>query len=172
MRRNVEIKARVSDMAGLKARVKTVADQGPELIVQEDTFFHTARGRLKLRKFNDLQGELIYYERPDSAGPAQCLYRITPTSEPDNVIEMLSRSHGVKGVIRKKRTLYLADQTRIHLDEVEDLGAFVELEVVLRPDQDSAEGVEIAERLMDHLRIGQDDLVETAYIDMLSPDTN
>jgi predicted adenylyl cyclase CyaB len=167
MRRNVEIKARITDMAALTARVKSLADQGPEILRQEDTFFNSGQGRLKLRKFSDSQGELIYYERPDIDQPAECQYRITPTSEPDKVIDMLSRSHGVRGVIRKKRTLYLADQTRIHLDEVEGLGTFLELEVVLRPNQDSSDGVQLAEKLMTQLGVDPADLVKTAYIDLL-----
>ena len=167
MKRNVEIKARIADMAALTARVKSVADQGPEIIRQEDTFFNSEQGRLKLRKFSDSQGELIYYERPDTGQPAECQYRITPTSEPDKVIDMLSRSHGIRGVIRKTRTLYMDDQTRIHLDEVEGLGTFLELEVVLRPNQDSSDGVQLAQKLMDRLGIKPADLVKTAYIDLL-----
>ena len=167
MRRNVEIKARITDMAALTVRVKSLADQGPETIMQEDTFFNSAQGRLKLRKFSDSQGELIYYERPDTDQPAECQYRITPTSEPNNVIDMLSRSYGIRGVVRKKRTLFMADQTRIHLDEVDGLGAFLELEVVLRPNQNSSDGVQIAEKLMNRLGVGPADLVKAAYIDLL-----
>jgi predicted adenylyl cyclase CyaB len=172
MRRNVEIKARITDLKALTARVKSVADRGPELITQEDTFFHSDRGRLKLRKFSEAEGELIYYERPDSEAPAECRYRIIPTVEPDGVVEMLASSHGIQGVVRKKRTLYMTDQTRIHLDEVEGLGSFLELEVVLRPDQDAAEGVRIAEQLMDRLGIDRVDLVKTAYIDLLAERRN
>jgi predicted adenylyl cyclase CyaB len=70
-------------------------------------------------------------------------------------------------VIRKKRTLYLAGQTRIHLDEVEGLGNFMELEVVLRPDQSDAEGQAIANDLMKRLGVQEQDLIEGAYMDIL-----
>jgi predicted adenylyl cyclase CyaB len=73
----------------------------------------------------------------------------------------------VRGVVRKTRYLYLAGQTRIHLDDVEGLGHFMELEVVLRADQSDAEGQAIAEDLMVRLGVRKDDLLEGAYMDLL-----
>ena len=73
----------------------------------------------------------------------------------------------MRGVVRKTRYLYLAGQTRIHLDDVEGLGQFMELEVVLRPDQTDAEGQAIAEDLMARLGIRKEDLLEGAYMDLL-----
>ena len=55
------------------------------------------------------------------------------------------------------------------LDEVEELGPFVELEVVLRPGQGTADGARIAERLMGELGIDERDLVPQAYVDLLAP---
>jgi predicted adenylyl cyclase CyaB len=77
------------------------------------------------------------------------------------------RSSGVRGVVRKTRYLFMIGQTRVHLDEVENLGTFAELEVVLRPGQSDAEGREIAESLLPHLGIQQEDLIEGAYIDWM-----
>jgi predicted adenylyl cyclase CyaB len=79
----------------------------------------------------------------------------------------LSLALGVRGVVRKKRTLYLVGQTRLHLDEVEGLGEFVELEVVLRHGQSDLEGQQIARELMTRLAIREQDLLEGAYMDML-----
>ena len=81
---------------------------------------------------------------------------------------MLSNALGVRGVVRKRRTLFLVGQTRIHLDEVENLGLFVEIEVVLSLQQTVSEGVHIAEEIMEKLGISRDDLVEKAYIDLLN----
>ena len=61
MPRNVEIKARVKDLATVVRAVAPIASSGPTLILQEDTFFGCARGRLKLRKFSETSGELIHY---------------------------------------------------------------------------------------------------------------
>jgi predicted adenylyl cyclase CyaB len=163
----VEIKARVPDLAAFSDRVKPIADFGPQVIDQEDTFFHSTRGRLKFRKFLHSSGELIYYERPDARNPTECRYFICPTTKPDELLELLTQSNGVRGVVRKRRILYTAGQTRIHLDEVDELGHFVELEVVLRQDQNSEDGIRIAEDLMNRLLIDENSLVERAYIDLI-----
>ena len=59
MKRNIEIKARLRDFDSIIKRVEEIADNGPVIIEQEDTFFNCSRGRLKLRKFSDSKGELI-----------------------------------------------------------------------------------------------------------------
>jgi predicted adenylyl cyclase CyaB len=81
---------------------------------------------------------------------------------------LLALALGTSSVVRKVRTLYLHGQTRIHLDEVEGLGDFVELEVVLQEGQSEADGQAIARRLMRRLGIQPADLVEGAYMDLLA----
>jgi predicted adenylyl cyclase CyaB len=167
MNRNVEIKARVGSLGAVERRVRAIADEGPVTLVQGDTFFVCPQGRLKLRKLGARQGELIYYERPDSAEPKESRYAILRTSDPEDLTSMLSLALGVRGVVRKHRTLYLVGPTRVHLDSVEGLGKFVELEVVLQPGQGVSEGMAIAHDLMARLGIAPDQLVRGAYIDLL-----
>ena len=81
---------------------------------------------------------------------------------------MLGAALGVSGVVRKTRRLFHVDETRIHLDEVEGLGAFIELEVALAPGQTPAQGAEVARDLMRRLEINDDDLISRAYIDLLT----
>ena len=45
--------------------------------------------------------------------------------------ETLGKALGVKGRVKKTRLLYMVGQTRVHVDEVEGLGNFMELEVSL-----------------------------------------
>ena len=165
--RNVEIKARVESLKAIERRVREMADEGPVTLMQEDTFFVCPRGRLKLRKLSQTQGELIYYERPDSAEPKESRYAIHRTSAPEGLVETLSLAMGTRGVVRKSRTLYLVGATRVHLDCVEGLGEFVELEVVLRPDQAVSEGTTVARDIMNRLGIVPSQLVHQAYIDLL-----
>jgi predicted adenylyl cyclase CyaB len=164
---NVEIKAKIGNPSRLKSLVEALACTPSELTVQEDTFFTVNRGRLKLRKFSSDSAELIYYEREDGPGPKESRYTISRTSQPDSLIALLQRALGVRGVVRKTRILYVVGQTRIHLDEVEGLGAFVELEVVMQPGQSQIEGVQIARELMAKLEIQDTELVDHAYIDLL-----
>ena len=101
------------------------------------------------------------------SGPKRSNYSIFETHDPNGLKNTLSLALGVRGVVRKKRTLYLVGQTRVHLDEVEGLGEFMELEVVLRPGQPDAEGQAIARDLMTRLGVEEKDLLECAYMDLL-----
>ena len=167
MARNIEIKARITSVDSLAAKVAPLADVGPTAIAQDDTFFHCAQGRLKLRVFADGHGELIAYERGDTRGPKLSDYVRAPVAEPAALRDALTRACGQRGRVIKQRTLYLIGATRVHLDVVEGLGHFMELEVVLRDEQTPSEGEAIAQRLLATLGIQTDQLLSQAYIDLL-----
>jgi predicted adenylyl cyclase CyaB len=167
MPKNIEIKARVSDFQRLKELAERLSDVPCQLLIQEDTFFETSTGRLKLRVFDSEHGELIYYARDDSSGAKTSTYLISKTSEPQTLKAILTLALQTRGVVRKRRRLYLVGQTRIHLDEVENLGHFVELEFVMREGQSVDEGQAVIQDLMTRLGIAEADLVAVAYIDLL-----
>jgi predicted adenylyl cyclase CyaB len=164
---NIEIKARVDDVDVLRARAEALSDAPVKVIPQEDIFFNTEKGRLKLRVLAPDEGYLIYYERPDRDGPKRSDYHLAKTNEPENLKTALTLALGVRGVVRKTRYLYIVGQTRIHLDEVEGLGHFMELEVVMREGQSDAEGQAIAEDLMRRLGVREEALIEGAYMDLI-----
>jgi len=168
MSRNIEIKARIDDLHSLAQRAEALADEGPMTIDQDDTFFNCERGRLKLRRFSSEEGELIFYRRPDLAGPKTSFYLRSPTTTPDVLRESLVLAYGEIGRVRKRRTLYLVGRTRVHLDEVEDLGRFLELEVVLVEGESEKVGEAEARDLMQRLNIDPEQLVEGAYLDLLA----
>ena len=167
MARNIEIKAKVNDLEKQTAKVKLLCDSGPHQLYQEDTFFHVPSGRLKLREFGDGSGELIQYNRPDSAVPVPSDYFIYPTKNPVVLKEVLTNALSVRAVVRKNRDVYMIGQTRIHFDRVEGLGRFIELEVVLKRDGDTDTGMIIAENLMKQLYIKEYDLITSVYVDLL-----
>ncbi|KAM4902072.1 uncharacterized protein FYW23_002728 [Sylvia borin] len=138
-----------------------------QVLFQTDTFFRVPRGRLKLRRTQDGRGELIFYERPDSAGPKLSKFSITPTADPEGLQAVLSQSLGVLGTVTKERLLLLLGQTRLHLDQVQGLGDFLELEVVLRPEQSVEDGQRVARELLRELGVEEQDLVCGAYLDLL-----
>ena len=164
---NIEIKARVDDFNGLKKKAEQLSDTPCQVISQEDTFFYCPNGRIKLRELSPQRGQLVYYLRQDVTGPKHSEYKIFETDDPAKLKLILTDAFGVRGVINKIRYLYIVGQTRIHLDDVNGLGKFVELEVVLRPNQNDAEGQAIAESLMQKLGIIVEDLIDTAYMDMM-----
>jgi predicted adenylyl cyclase CyaB len=166
--RNIEIKARIEDIEALAVRTRAIADQGPVEIFQDDTFFRCEAGRLKLRTFSENLGELIFYKRPDQAGPKESFYLISRTAEPKTLLAALTQAYGIVGRVRKRRTLYMVGRTRVHLDRVEGLGDFMELEVVLQDGEPASVGVEEAHRLMERLGVDGGQLVEGAYVDLMA----
>ena len=168
MARNIEIKARVPSLDALLPRVRALASRGPELIAQDDTFFACADGRLKLRVFAPDHGELIAYRRADACGPKASDYLITPVADPESLRATLSRALGVCGRVVKLRTLFLVGRTRVHLDRVDGLGEFLELEVVLNDGEDETRGVAKAHALLQRLQVDASQLVAGAYVDLLA----
>ena len=167
MAQNVEIKASIKNYSRLADIVSKLADEGPDLLNQEDTFFNCPHGRLKLRKFSENQGELIFYKRDNLPGPKLSEYQILPTNNPVLFWNILAASLGVIGVVRKKRTLFKIAQTRIHLDHVAGLGDFLELEVVLNDHQGVDFGESIAKELLERLEIKSESLMEKSYLELL-----
>ncbi len=169
---NIEIKARMAGgVDAAHARAMDLADSGPTIIVQEDTFFVVPRGRLKLREFRAAAAaELIFYERPDTKDPTASSYSLVAVQDPAALKAALSAALGVRGVVSKRRTLYRAGETRIHIDEVDGLGSFLELEVVLGTAgavTSQEDGVARCRELMNALGVSTRDLVDRAYIDLL-----
>ena len=165
---NIEIKARAGEFAYLRSLAERISDTPGQLILQEDVFFPVPSGRLKLRVLAPDRGELIYYQRADVKGPRESKYMISRTSEPGGLKEVLTLAYGQWGVVRKRRQLFLAGQTRIHLDEVEGLGQFVELEFVLNDGQVQQEGESALAEIMGRLGIAEEHLIGCAYIDLLA----
>ncbi|HET6823167.1 MAG TPA: class IV adenylate cyclase [Anaerolineales bacterium] len=164
---NIEIKARARNFNETHRRAEKLSDVPVEVIPQEDIFFNTPQGRLKLRILSEDRGQLIYYTRPDQEGPKRSDYHIFHTAEPADLKRVLELAYGIRGIVRKTRYLYLVGQTRVHLDDVEGLGQFMELEVVMQEGQSDTEGQTIAEGLMASLGVEKTDLLEGAYMDMI-----
>jgi homotetrameric cytidine deaminase len=165
--RNIEIKARDRDPARtLELALELGAtDEGD--LQQRDTYFQSARGRLKLREQEPGEDELIEYRRADEAGARASSYRRVRVTSAPELREALDAALGTLVVVTKRRRLLLSDNVRIHLDEVEGLGSFVELEAVASPGSDlAAEQAQVAE-LRVRLEIGDDALVGESYSDLL-----
>ncbi|XP_035661979.1 uncharacterized protein LOC118406192 [Branchiostoma floridae] len=166
---NIEIKARVHDVTSLHKLASELSQSQGSQLVQEDTFFCVPRGRLKLRHLKGCPSELISYDRPDQQGPKESVFFIAKVQNPEEIKVTLGHALGIRGIVRKLRTLYLVGQTRIHVDNVENLGHYMELEVMMQPGQSADEGEQIANELMEKLGVKSCDLIDTAYIDMLEP---
>lgn len=168
-RRNVELKARDADPSATLARALAlpgVRDAGE--LHQRDTYFATTSGRLKLREERDTDGErahLIAYTRADEARARTSAYRLAPVAEPGPLREALDAALGTLVVVDKRRRLLLWENVRIHLDEVDGLGSFAELEGVADPESDLATEHEHVAHLREQLGLGE--IVPGSYADLL-----
>nr|XP_039248562.1 uncharacterized protein LOC120326357 [Styela clava] len=165
---NVEIKAKVKNFDAFLKLAKEISGQEGTLLCQTDTFFVCPNGRLKLRCFkNEGKGQLIFYTRPDQSGPKLSEFFFTTVNNPEELKQTLTSAYGTRGEVRKRRTLFLVGQTRIHADEVDGLGTYMELEVQMQSGQSVEEGNKIAKDLMKKLGIEESDLITGAYMDLL-----
>ena len=167
MARNVEIKARIASVEALLPKSRRAGQRRAD---RDRAGRHLSlcceSGRLKLRDFLDGSGELIFYRRANQAGPKESFYLRSSTSTPEVLRESLSLAYGQAGRVVKHRTLFLVGRTRVHLDRVEGLGHFLELEVVLGENEPSEAGVREAHGLMSRLGIEPHQLVEGAYVEL------
>jgi adenylate cyclase class 2 len=169
--RNVELKARDPDPARSLDRALALGADDRGEIRQRDTYFVAARGRLKLREQeaggSPLWDELIEYSRPDSAEAETSTYLRVPVADAEPLREALDAAYGTLVTVTKRRRLLLWENVRIHLDEVEGLGTYLELEGVAEADSDLKAEHEKVERLLREFGIEDHDLVAESYSDLL-----
>ena len=165
---NVECKARAADLDLLAQRCVELGADDHGVLAQRDVYFAGTRGRLKVRD-QDVDGSsLIAYRRPDDTADAESHYVLASVSDPDALLEALDAALGTTVVVAKRRRLFLWKNVRIHLDDVERLGTFVELEGVVAPDGSDLEVTrERVARLREDLGITDDTLVAVGYSDLL-----
>jgi adenylate cyclase, class 2 len=164
---NIEIKAKTNEPDRIREILKTNNADFIGVDHQVDTYFKVASGRLKLREGN-IENHLIYYERENTRDPKKSsvtLYKNNPNS---NLKEILIKSLGVLAVVDKHREIYFIENVKFHLDNVEGLGTFVEIEAI---DKDDSIGynklLEQCNFYLKLLLVSKEDLIGISYSDML-----
>lgn len=165
--RNIEIKARCRDHILIRNLLLSNGADFRGTDHQIDTYFHVARGRLKLRE-GTIENALIQYDRDDHAGPKRSdviLYQAQPGS---SLKEILLAALEVLVVVDKHREIYFIDNVKFHLDHVAELGEFVEIEAI---DSDGTRSIASLRGQCDYfmklLGIVKEDLLMSSYSDML-----
>lgn len=165
---NLELKARCADLDAANARCLELGASEEGVLLQRDTYFTARSGRLKLREDPVRGAELIAYRRPDDPKVTESSYLLAPVITPGEMRGALSAALGDPlVVVSKRRRLFLWEGVRIHLDTVDGLGTFIELEAVLPDAGDTAAAQAKIVRLRHELRIGDDDLMGGGYADLL-----
>ncbi|HEX6389128.1 MAG TPA: cytidine deaminase [Solirubrobacteraceae bacterium] len=164
--RNVEFKARDADPASTLAAALAAGAADSGTLHQVDTYFSVPNGRLKLREQEPGGAWLIPYTRADAAEARVSTYSLVEVADASSLKAALADALGIDVVVAKRRRLLLLDNVRIHLDEVEGLGSFVELEAVVGDDVE-AEHVRVAS-LREALGIPEDAIVAEGYAQLLA----
>ncbi len=165
-RRNLELKARDRDPARSLQVCRDLGAEDRGVLVQRDTYFTVPRGRLKLREEPGVEATLIAYARPDVTGHKESRYRLVPVPDPAELTEALSTTLGIRVVVTKQRHLFIHDAVRIHLDQVDNLGTFIEFEAVVPPGESPRHFESLLAELREAFGIEDSDLVPSSYADL------
>jgi predicted adenylyl cyclase CyaB len=165
--RNLELKAHDPDPPATLRAARSLGARDEGTLEQRDTYFPVAHGRLKLREQTPGDAHLIQYARADAPQERQSAYRIVPIPEPAELTATLGAALGIDAVVTKRRRLLMWQQVRIHLDDVEELGAFVELEAVLADHEELADAQPRIDRLRETLGITDERLEPRGYAQQL-----
>jgi predicted adenylyl cyclase CyaB len=164
---NIEIKARCNNPEEIREILKSQNADYKGLDSQIDTYFKVSNGRLKLREGN-IENDLIYYERENEKGPKQSNIILYKTAQNSQIKEILEKSLGTLAVVDKQREIYFIDNVKFHIDNVRNLGSFVEIEAI---DRDGTIGIEkLTEQCnyyMNLFKIEKNDLIDISYSDMM-----
>lgn len=164
--KNIEIKSPLADRPGTEERLRSLGAKLEWTRRQVDTFFNSPSGWLKLREAEDCQSELISYRRSvEDSGPRESDYHILRIDEPSELLSVLESSLGILGRVEKQRALWIYRNTRVHLDRVEGLGNFLELETVLA-DIDGAEGTAESEEVINLLELDRKSFISVPYLEL------
>ena len=167
MPRNIELKSQYGDLSRAQTAARTIGAEFTGHLIQRDTYFNCPNGRLKLREIEGKSAELIAYSRHDQPEARGSDYVVAPVADVASLLDALSRALGVRGVVAKRRELWIWRGVRIHLDSVESLGTFVEFEAVLADGEPDAAGHEKLHALCVALEIEAGDIVAGSYVDLL-----
>lgn len=162
-----EIKAHTNDRARLR---RLLLEWGADFRGEDhqiDDYFRVPHGRLKLRQGN-IENTLIYYERPDQAAAKTSRVKLFPAPDGEALRDILTSALGRLVTVDKRREIYFIDNVKFHLDEVEGLGTFVEIEAI---DEDGRRTEdELRRQCVDYqqrLGIAPADLIDRSYSDLL-----
>ncbi len=175
LNQNLEIKAKVAQPDRLREKASQIATAYLGVLHQVDTYYHCERGRLKLRSIREgdptgaATHQLIFYQREDKCETKASHYRIAPVNDGEAMHKTLAAAYGVRSVVTKQREVFLCDNVRIHLDAVEGLGAFVELEAVQDGSRNAQSQSQLVADLCSRLQIDAGDLLAESYGELVGP---
>ena len=167
-RTNVELKARDPSPARSRQICLALGAEEHGTLWQCDTYFAVPTGWLKLREEQPGEPHLIQYERDNQPRAGESRYRTALVPDASAVISVLKACLGVRVTVTKHRTLFTWEGVRIHLDDVEHLGYFIELEAIASNDSGRLlHGYQLVAHLRDAFGLADELLMPCGYADQL-----
>lgn len=167
MPRNIETKALVEDLAAVRAAAIAIGARPSSIEEQVDRYYELdGARRVKLRTVAGGRAEMIHYRRPERDGVRASDYEVTPVRDGDAGACLVPKTSPLV-VVRKRREVLLLDNVRVHLDEVDGLGTFLELEAVVDGAHDERRCQAQVADILCHLGVGSGDLIRASYSDLL-----
>ncbi len=164
---NIEIKARCSHPEGIRAVLKSKNARFEGIDHQVDTYFKVKNGRLKLREGN-IENNLIYYKRDNITGPKESDCQLFPTASGSHLKNMLAGSLGILAIVDKQREIYYIDNIKVHIDVVQDLGSFIEIEACDEKGNVTRDRLyDQCKELIQAMHIVEEDLESRSYSDLI-----
>lgn len=161
--KNLEIKVILADFTHIQ---KVLADYRAGILNQSDTYFNVDDGRLKLREEDD-KAYFIRYYRNNVSTDKESVYHCYLVEDVQEFWKIFASALTTELVVKKSRELYLYKHARIHLDTVEGLGTFVEIEVLIRDQQEQANSKGLMDELIALLAIDQAEVCALGYRELL-----
>lgn len=164
MPQNLELKAKYPNIKRAEAIARTISETEPEVLEQTDTYYIVPRGRLKLREIRGKETELIWYDRKEDGADRLSTFERIPIGSSPGFISILNQTLGVDVKVEKQRTVYIWNDCRIHIDLVDQLGPFVEFEVLKSQQNDERTRLDF---LIEKFGITDLDTINCSYADLI-----
>lgn len=163
----VEIKAKCEDHEQIRRHLHQLNARCVGLDHQVDTYFQVPRNRLKLRE-GTIENSLIYYNRPDQPGPKRSDVLLHIADDTKSLRKILEAVHGVLVIVDKQREIWFVGNVKIHLDQVKELGQFLEIEAIDKDGSRTEDELRAqCEDLMNQFNVANEDLLTSSYSDMI-----
>ena len=164
---NIEIKAKSDNNDEIRSILKSKNAEFNGEDHQIDTYFNVKNGRLKLREGN-IENKLIHYERENRKGPKKSDITLFKSNSGSTLKELLTKAIGILTIVDKKREIYFIENVKFHIDTVEELGTFVEIEAIDKNRRIEKEKLlQQCQYYLDLFKIPESNLISVSYSDLL-----
>jgi len=160
---NLELKIRVTSHQSLKKILKQIGAENKGMLKQKDVYYSIPNGLLKLRIENGNES-LIFYNRNENDKNRWSNFELLKFVN-SNGEKFFSKLFDVEVIVKKKRELFYYDDTRIHLDKVNNLGKFLELETLVINGKVDAK--KRFEKIISLLKLDESKQIRKSYRDLL-----